>query len=77
MRLMGERCNETVLPGIVIESKLFVIFLLVIIANFVANLFYRHEVKNLIEFYNVSQTEHYRVNKIYRIFKKTDKVEAG
>ena len=50
--------------GLSLKVKLFVIFLLVIIANFVANLFYRHEVKNLIEFYNVSQTEHYRVNKI-------------
>ena len=50
--------------GLSLKVKLFVIFLVVIIANFVANLFYRHEVKNLIEFYNVSQTEHYRVNKI-------------
>ena len=36
--------------GLSLKVKLFVIFLLVIIANFVANLFYRHEVKNLIEF---------------------------
>ena len=50
--------------GLSLKVKLFVIFLLVIIANFVANLFYRHEVKNLIEFYN------------FRIFKKC-KVEAG
>ena len=35
--------------GLSLKVKLFVIFLLVIIANFVANLFYRHEVKNLIE----------------------------
>lgn len=47
-----------------LKVKLVVIFLAVIIANLCANLFYRQEVKRLVQFYNVSQTEHYRVNKI-------------
>ncbi len=47
-----------------LKVKLVVILLAVIIVNFCANLFYRQEVKNLIEFYNVSQTGHYRVSKI-------------
>ncbi len=47
-----------------VKFKLVAIFLAVILANLLASLFYQREVRRLVAFYNETQEDHYRVNKI-------------
>ena len=47
-----------------VKLKLVAIFLAVILANLCASLFYQREMRRLAAFYNATQEEHYRINKI-------------
>lgn len=47
-----------------VKFKLVAIFLAVILANLCSSLFYQMEVRRLVAFYNDTQEEHYRINKL-------------